>query len=350
VNDDLIYVTESGETLESVAQDYLSFLNLDAKDPSLIKRFLENNPLHFKYNTSLPPGEILLLSRNALSLADLATFQSERSSIKNNLSSINPEVKELMKNGFNVAPLFDEFTKVSKEHGFELNLKSLTRGISYASGGTSGYVTTGANSLSNIKNISKVLFDDIVKKFGKKEILNPSPLMRTRINDFIKFHPSNSRLHQMLTELPKHLRQRIAPPNFPNKLNLNSFKRNIYWPIRKTDKIRPSGMINKLGNNLKYLKKVGTGATYAIPAAIGVYNVFEASSSERPHIMAKETLGIVAGAKGTGWGMAAGGTIVAFIGISTGGFIIVGLCAAAAGIAGYEMTGLGYDSIREWLK
>jgi len=95
----------------------------------------------------------------------------------------------------------------------------------------------------------------------------------------------------------------------------------------------------KLNGRVNLLKGVGRSATWAIPAAFGIYNTLDAPPELRMRTLFAEGFGVVGGWAGTELGVAAGLTLVPMLCLGPfGAFVLVFIFAAGFGLAGSELS------------
>jgi hypothetical protein len=85
-------------------------------------------------------------------------------------------------------------------------------------------------------------------------------------------------------------------------------------------------------------KGIGKGATWYVPALLGVASVAAAAPEQRWRTAFEEGFGVLGGAAGTKFGGLAGIGIVAVLGLGPFGlFVAVFVCASAGGIVGMKI-------------
>jgi hypothetical protein len=167
---------------------------------------------------------------------------------------------------------------------------------------------------------------------------------------FLTGHPKYQQLMQSLKELPGHLlpKGRRVPNPLSGSPNAAArhFRKAFSLPYDKWNSSRYFSTIGRqLNGKVQLLKGVGRHATWYIPAAFGIYNVWQAPEEMRMRTLFEEGFGVLGGAFGTmiGSNVVATGVlgVFALCGICIGPFglfAIVFLCASAGGILGMEMA------------
>jgi hypothetical protein len=109
-------------------------------------------------------------------------------------------------------------------------------------------------------------------------------------------------------------------------------------------------MAKQLNGRVQMFKGIGKGATWYVPALLGVASVAAAPPEQRWRAVFEEGFGVLGGAFGTKLGGLAGIGIVTVLGLGPVGlFVVVFVCASAGGILGMK-TGqkVGGDIIYDY--
>jgi hypothetical protein len=164
-----------------------------------------------------------------------------------------------------------------------------------------------------------------------------------RMQTFLKQHPKYGQLMQHLKNLPKHL---LPDNNFmainphANNAAARQFRKHVSLPLKKwgSSSKYVGSMAKQLNGRLSMFKNIGRGATWYVPAALGVVSVATAPPELKMRTLFEEGFGILGGAAGTKLGGLAGLGIVALLGLGPfGWFVAVFVCASAGGIIGMKM-------------
>jgi hypothetical protein len=146
-------------------------------------------------------------------------------------------------------------------------------------------------------------------------------------------------------ELPEFLlpgpRNKIVPPGISqvNHHLARHFRKQYFQAFRhwSSDKYLPT-IARQLRGRVKLFKGIGRGATWYVPAVIGLYNVSQAPQQTRMRTLFEEGFGVMGGFAGTQLGLYTGLSLVAVLGLGPMGlFIAVFLCSTAGGIATSEI-------------
>jgi hypothetical protein len=135
-------------------------------------------------------------------------------------------------------------------------------------------------------------------------------------------------------------RNKIVPPGISRINNhlARHFRKQYFQALRhwSSDKYLPT-IARQLRARIKLFRNIDRGATWYVPAVIGLYNVSQAPQQTRMRTLFEEGFGILGGVAGTQLGVSAGIGLVAVLGLGPMGLLIaVFLCATADGIAGNE--------------
>jgi hypothetical protein len=96
-------------------------------------------------------------------------------------------------------------------------------------------------------------------------------------------------------------------------------------------------MAKQLNGRVQMFKGIGKGATWYVPALLGVASVATASPEQRWRTVFEEGFGVLGGAAGTKLGSLAGIGIVFVLGLGPVGlFLAVFVCASVGGIIGMK--------------
>ena len=117
------------------------------------------------------------------------------------------------------------------------------------------------------------------------------------------------------------------------------FRKHISLPLKKWSNSSKyvGSMVKQLNGRVNMFKNIGRGATWYVPATLGVTSVATASPEVRMRTLFEEGFGVVGGAAGTTAGMLAGLGVIAVLGLGPfGAFVAVFICASVGGIIGME--------------
>jgi hypothetical protein len=163
-----------------------------------------------------------------------------------------------------------------------------------------------------------------------------------RLESFLKGHHQYAALQSSIQKLPVFLKGRLGnvqPTTGINSAAARWLRRQFVIPASKMASAGRyvNTMAGRVARETKIFGRIGTGTTWVIPAAMGLWSVYEAPSYQRPKVAFQETTGIVLGAAMTPIGVALGGVFVVVLGLTgIGAFILVALAAGATSLAGYE--------------
>jgi hypothetical protein len=212
----------------------------------------------------------------------------------------------------------------------------------YGVAGVSGYAATGEIAVNKIIHLMRELYNEAVTKFGKKVVHTAKANNLKQMELFLKGHPKHLELMKHLKELPKMLLPKggytsiIPNTTYPRA---GFFRKHMSLPLKKWH--NPSQYVNRMAKQLnrrvQMFKGIGKGATWYVPALLGVASVATAPPEQRWRAVFEEGFGVLGGALGTKTGVAAGLGIVFVLGLGPVGlFVAVFVCASAGGIIGMK--------------
>jgi hypothetical protein len=173
------------------------------------------------------------------------------------------------------------------------------------------------------------------------------------MEQFLKGHPKYLELMKHLKELPKILLPKggymTVNPNTAHP-KASFFRKHVSLPLKKWH--NPSQYVGRMAKQLnrrvQMFKGIGKGATWYVPALLGVASVATAPPEQRWRTAFEEGFGVLGGAAGTLAGQAVGLGIVAVLGLGPVGlFVAVVVCTTVGGIGlmkvGQHVGGKIYD-------
>jgi hypothetical protein len=341
--------------------------NLHSNLPLTTKRavLFHNNPALRLYPCAgaLPGGMFIDISPQKLSRSDIHCWNGEQNFFAGYLQELQPMTREMYQEaGPQDTYLLALMVQSLKDAGASVGGDDIVRGVSYGLGGVSGLAASGGMAVGTIDTLVRQIYSDAVKTFGAKMVVSKQKNQLLRLTRFIKNHPNYNQLMRSFKELPEFLlpgpRNKIVPPGISQINNhlARHFRKQYFQAFRHwtSDKYLPT-IARQLRGRINLFKSVGRGATWYVPAVIGLYNVAEAPPQTRMRTLFEEGFGVVGGAMGT-W---AGGTLLASgaIGLFTlcglclgpaGIFVIIFICATAGGIGGNELFKWGARKIYDF--
>jgi hypothetical protein len=186
------------------------------------------------------------------------------------------------------------------------------------------------------------MFKDAVNTLGKKGVLSKKAHDLQQLDAFIKGHPNYGKVQNILHSVPTRVAQRFGCLKFTAEIQTaRQFRHAIALPLEHPGALPyVNTAAVELAGISKKLVRVGTGATWILPTAIGLYEIGEAPPEEKFEKSMEVTGEVVVGAMlGFGAESIVAPALVAFLGISSGGlaFVIVALCVGGAAYAGGEI-------------
>jgi hypothetical protein len=156
---------------------------------------------------------------------------------------------------------------------------------------------------------------------------------------------------QHLNKLPKHLLSMGGIAAVSTRINsavARHFRKHVSLPLKKwNNPTKYVGSVAKqLNGRLSVLKGIGKGATWYVPATLGLISTVTAPEGMKMRTLFKEGFGVVGGALGT---LAGAAFVLSTLCLGpVGMFVAVFICASAGGIIGSKVFKAGanglYDS------
>jgi hypothetical protein len=320
-----------------------------------------NNPALRLYPCAgtLPGGMFLDITPRKLSTADIQSWSMDHNFFAGGLQDLQSVAREMYQEvGPRDAYFLARMVQSLKEAGASVGGDDIVRGISYGIGGLSGLAASGGMSLGTIDALVRQIYADAVKTLGADMVVSKRKNQLALLGRFIKNHPNYSRLMRSFRELPEFLlpgpRNKMVPPGTSQINNhlARHFRKQYFQAFRRwsSDKYLPT-IARQLRGRINLFKNVGRGATWYVPAVIGLYNVAEAPPQTRMRTLFEEGFGVIGGFAGTQMGVSAGIGIVIVLGLGPPGlFITVFLCATAGGIVGNEILKKGAGAFYDFRK
>ncbi len=295
----------------------------------------------------LSPWDIVNLNPFPLSSYVFNQWQSQKQSIGPILDTYPGLFDFLLTTTYEEQQMMLNFAETADKSGWKVGKEEILKYTGYGVSGVGGYVATGEKSLVAIQRLGNELMDEAVKVHGK-DIFQKKNLKTLEL--FLKNNPKYAVLLKSIDELPGFLSKNLGHIHpTPGIANAGGrfFRSQIALPTHNT-----IGYLQKFGyllnNKIIRWGTGGTFTTWVIPAAIGVYKVYDAPQDQKLKTAASETVGIGFGALGTAAGIGAGYAIAgALLLTGVGELIVIGLVAGGLGTWGYEAGSKGANVIFE---
>ena len=343
----LMHLCIGGESIDDVARmmfaDTPYFYILPSTKRAVL---IHNNPFlrdHLAGNR-IPHGTLVDISPKCFSDMDRHFWNSQRRYISAAWNELHEKSKQVVhdagpEGGLELAELVKRLEKM----GAGVGMEDTVRFAGYGVAGVSGYAASGQMALGNTQALARELYEEAIAKFGKQAVVSKSKTGIVKMQRFLTGHPKYPQLIQLLKELPGHLLPKGH--RVPNPLSASPnaaarhFRRAFSLPYDKWNSSRYFSTIGRqLNGRVSLLKGVGRHATWYIPAAIGVYNVVQASDELKMRALFEEGFGVLGGFAGSQAGIAVGLGIVTMLGLGPFGlFITVFLCASTGGLLVNEL-------------
>jgi hypothetical protein len=271
-------------------------------------------------------------------------WQIEQTPLKMSLDEMERQLRDMFEQSgpeptWSMAQIVEQL----KTCGAAVGTDDIITAAAYGTAGVSGHAAAGAMALNNVNALARELYSEAVEKFGVKMVHSKSANHLARMQNFLKGHPKYAQLMQHLKNLPKHL---LPDGSFmtvntqTNSAVARHFRKHVSLPLKKwgSSSRYVGSMVKQLNGRLSLFKNIGRGATWYVPATLGVISVATASPELRMRTLFEEGVGVIGGAAGTKLGVATGLGIVAILGLGPFGlFVAVFICASAGGMLGMEI-------------
>jgi hypothetical protein len=335
-------VVKPGESLDSIAHDFArhSFRVGGRGEAKAI--LIHNNQI--TETTPLRPGQMLNVSDQRCDEQTRSAWLGSSVSVCGHLQGVSPDVVELFQNDAASAPAMSNFADLTESAGWASGIDAITAmGLVDLAGDS--VAAAGGKMLETIHKTAQELVKEATAQLGKEVMLSKRAVDLAKVQRFMLASPRYQRLTVALRTLPKELQGRLVNQLGPRgALGLNS--PDARWLRRNFTLVEEVGAeryAKTLGASLEgkigRIGFLGKGTTFAVPAVLGLYNVYKASPTERFKVALTESVGIGLGAAGTELGLIGGGLIVAFLGLTgVGAFLLL---FVAAGAASYALSEAG---------
>jgi len=232
--------------------------------------------------------------------------------------------------------------------------------LGYGATGMSAYAGVAKRQLDQMSVLARQLYDDVILHF-RKQAGGPFGVSRSQLpalERYLREHPLYRELRRSLDQLPAMLRNKLGAVDLRRRHfgNADFFRRQFIVPggVRNAG-AHLSRVSNLLTGQIQRFGSLARGATWAIPAILGIYSTATAPEGQRLRTGLEESVGIVLGAMGTSFGGAAAAGavgIIASVVVLPGTVIFVGSCIGAAlgGYVGYDVGKSMTRSVYEWVE
>jgi hypothetical protein len=331
---------QPGDTIDTVAKSMFSdgpHRTMAASNKRAL--LIHNNPyLENHLETNRLPMNMLLNTTPVMSSEmDKKHWNMQQTPLKMALNQMEKPLREMF-HEVGPQPMYAMAQIVERLKS--MDKKDAIAAAGYGVAGVSGYAATGEIAVSKINHLMRELYNEAVKKFGKKAVHKVNARNFKQMEQFLKSHPKYLELTKQLKELPKMLLPKggystiIPSATYPRA---GFFHKHVSLPLKKwhNPSLYVGRMAKQLNKRVQMFKGIGKGATWYVPALLGVASVATAPPEQKWRTAFEEGFGVLGGAFGTHLGGLAGVGIVAVLGLGPVGlFIAIFVCASAGGIIG----------------
>jgi hypothetical protein len=271
-------------------------------------------------------------------------WQIEQTPLKMSLDEMEKQLQDmLLESGpeptFSMAQMVEQL----KSYGAAVGADDVVKAAAYGTAGVSGHAAAGGMAVNNINALARELYSEAVEKFGAKMVHSKRANHLARMQDYLKSHPKYGQMVQHLKQLPRHLlpKGNLMPAVGQSHVaEARHFRKHVSLALKKFSNSSKyvGSMVKQLNGRVNVFKNIGRGATWYVPATLGVISVATAPPEVRMRTLFEEGFGIVGGAFGTKLGAMAGLGLVAVLGLGPFGlFVAVFIFASTGGIIGMEV-------------
>lgn len=350
-----LYIAIGGATIDSIAEKMFAgsrFQNLPLSTKRAV--LIHNNPDLMKcLDTNRVPDKMPLeVTPMVLSRFDLAYWYKDRYDFINRIRGFDPVTEEMLrKQGVEETCILARLVEGLSNMGAAIGPDGV---ISTAVSGASGGAAAGQVTLGTINGLFREIYDDAVKQFGVKVARSNTKANLTKMIKFMQAHPKYPALMRQMKEMPKFLlpasRSSLVPASSSTvdavaqarHFNKNYFRTFRYWNANKY----MGSIAKQLNGRIGTFKMLGKGATWYIPSAFALYDVYQAPKEMKIRTAFEEGIGVVGGYYGTELGVAAGFGVAAVLCLGpVGVFFVLLIFGTFGGLMGNYLFKKGASTI-----
>lgn len=342
-----IYFAQAGDTIDKVAQ-YMFSSGPYRTMPASSKRalLLHNNPFlkNHLHTNRIPMNRLINITPAVLSEVEKKHWQLQRSPLKAMMDQMENETRDMFRQvGPEPAVTMAQIVEYLRSIGASVGADDVIKGAGYGLAGVSGHAAAGTMALGDVNGLMRELYSEALEKFGPKVVYSKNANHIAKMERFLKGHPKYAQLTRYIQKLPKHLLSKGGIPTVSPRINgavARHFRKHVSLPLKKwSNPTKYVGSVAKqLNGRLRVFKYVGKGATWYVPATLGLISASTAPPGMKMRRLFEEGFGVIGGAIGTKAGAALGGLIaLTILGLGPFGFFVaVFIFASLGGILGME--------------
>jgi hypothetical protein len=337
-------ITKPGDSLTSIAQQ-VAANSIRVRGHDEAKAILIHNNV-ISDVAPLSPGQILNVSDSFCDDIARMAWAGDSISVSSRARSLSPEVIQLMQESASGIGPMASFGQQADVSGWVTGDDVSTVGGFFALGADSA-LSVGKEMLDQIQFLGRKVVEDATAKFGKAVLMSKDATKLEPVQRYLQTNLNYVRLQNLIAQLPKQLKNGLGNHLKPTPGIQASDAR---W-VKRIALVEEKGAARffreapaLLENKIVRFGQISKGTGFALPAAIGLYNIARASPTERFQVSINETVGFGMGAFGAEVGMYAGGIMVAAIGLTgVGAFLLLFL---AVGASSYVAADFGQRGVR----
>jgi len=220
--------------------------------------------------------------------------------------------------------------------------QQITTLAGHGSNGAGAYSGVLHSDLRGIAQLADRVYADVMTEFSaSRSPFGVSRAERGALERMLRSHPAYGQLRKALDDLPKFVQRRLGDIHLPSspRPNARFLRRQFVVPKGVAPGIYLGRVANRLGDQVLRAGRYARGATWIVPAVLGVYTSLTAPEGMKLRTGAGETVGVVLGAVGSTWGGLAGAAVTTGIVALPGIVVFVAAVSASAGVgyAGYTV-------------
>lgn len=337
-----LFLTQEGDTIDSVAQYMFEGSKYRSMRASAKRALLlHNNPflINHLHSNRIPGKGVVVITPVMMSEMDKTFWNIQRNNLKAQLNFMDKDLISMLQQTDPESPSFmEEITRGLVKKGASVGLSDVV------TAGGSGYAATGEAALGRINTVMRDLYLEAIEALGKDVVHSKKPRDLARMQQFIKNNHNYKMLMHELKNFPKLLISKVKLPITNPTVNFAAarhFRRQFSLPFQASNNPAKytESLAKQLNGKVKLLGKIGRGATWYVPAILGVYSVAQAPRELRMRTLFEQGFGILGGWAGTELGLGLGLGIASVLCLGPFGLFITAFVFATAGGIGAMVVG-----------
>lgn len=236
-----IYFVQPGDTIDQVCRNMFPngpYRTMAASNKRAL--LIHNNPYleNHLITNRLPMNMLLNITPTMLSEMEKNHWQIQQTPLKTSLDQMELQLRDMFEHAgpeptYSIAQMVEQL----KSYGASVGKKDGITAAGYGIAGVSGHSTAGSMAVNNVNGLMRDLYNEAIKKFGKKTVHTAKANNLKKMQNFLKGHPKYRQLMNHLKELPKHLLPKgnlmTVNPGRTNYAIAREFRRQVSLPLQK---------------------------------------------------------------------------------------------------------------------